>query len=243
MVRIKKLKNVKNEFWLRWKEIKSLFKIVEKINKKIWGGITKKEKIILEINKSSLVVMLYGFVERLLSVLVQEIYNNLKSDVNLNYSELIESLKKHISKNLMKINSSRQRDVRHDVQGDFLYNDLYKKEPFPISHCLLIDYDGIKKPMCISNNIQYKEIKDILEDFDLKDLCWLDGSRLSNSLDSLLIARNILSHWWKSFQEYWKSISISDFKRWLTDVEDMYNTIILWIDKYLIDKKYMIVVE
>lgn len=238
-MRIKILKNVKKNFWLKIKEIESLQKIIEKKNQKmIAGNLTKNDIFLLKINKSSLVIMLYGFVERLISVVVNEIYSHLKKENNLNYSMLLPSLKRHITDNLMKIADSKRKGW-FDSQGDFLYHDLYNQKNFPILHCLLIDYDGIKKPMCISDNIKYNQIKDIFTDFKLWNICHLKGEFLSPTLESLLRARNILSHWWKSFEEYWGTINLEDLKKWIKDIKNMYNTIIPCVESYLVGRKYI----
>jgi hypothetical protein len=121
--------------------LKNIYKLLNSIKRRnLKAKLTSTDKMLISIDKSAIIIMMYSFLEFFLSKILILIYQSIRNDPNGKFSDLSNKFKDHISDNIMKINRGTPLTSWKNHMAQKLYDDLDQCKTFPIMNSLLIEY-------------------------------------------------------------------------------------------------------
>ncbi|MFK7001306.1 MAE_28990/MAE_18760 family HEPN-like nuclease [Flavobacterium oreochromis] len=181
------------------------------------------DRTVFKILKANLLLMLYNFVESVISNSIDEIRDTIYNDNNTTF----DNLKKEIKIQIIK-------DLKTNINAENF-----------ITSCMQISKDIIKYPFkkekISKGNIDIEIIKELslVYGFNIKDSNYLETGH-GKTLSDIKIKRNDLAHGTYSFAEVGKDYTLTDLEKITTQTINYITFITDEISKYLIQKKFNI---
>ncbi len=208
--------NVKQIIAERQNEINLYFEHLEKIEKEV-------DKTLFKIMKANILLMLYNFVEAIVSNSIDEIRDQIYNDIDVSFDHLKVEIRTQILKDLKK-NISPENFVK---SCNYVSNDIIKL--------------SFKKEEISKGNIDRSTIIELatIYGFNVKQSNYGETAH-GNTLKVIKDKRNDLAHGTFSFAEIGKDYSIQDIEYLKNKTIAYLNFVVSQIDIYIEEKKYMI---
>jgi len=224
--------NTKNDFDNRKIEVEDYFTFLEIIDgdetriKYITNGNTVEEKISNKLQTifiANTFLILYNLIESTVRNSIVEIYIKIQEDNN-SYEKLSKNLQKiWINQKIDKLKEGR---YNHDtllktIQN--IANNILAKETIALS----------KDDINISGNIDAKKIRKLAQQIGFAE------SRNGRSLEKIKNKRNRLAYGEQTFYDVGKNFTLNELNNFKQETFDYLSDVILKIEKYILDQKYM----
>ena len=224
--------NTKNDFDNRKIEVEDYFTFLEIIDgdetriKYIKNGNTVEEKISNKLQTifiANTFLILYNLIESTVRNSIVEIYIKIQEDNN-SYEKLSKNLQKiWINQKIDKLKEGR---YNHDtllktIQN--IANNILAKETIALS----------KDDINISGNIDAKKIRKLAQQIGFAE------SRNGRSLEKIKNKRNRLAYGEQTFYDVGKNFTLNELNNFKQETFDYLSDVILKIEKYILDQKYM----
>ena len=216
--------NVHSTYEDRKSEIEFYYSVLESMDSAD-VSISTNDTMLFRIMKSNFILMLYNMVEATISTGISEIYEAVKND-HCDYKNVIEEI----------------QNIWRDAQIEQVYRSSTELKAYTNRVKLLVEHvtsDApliLKKEMLhINGNLNARKIKNICDQHRIRYYVEGDESRM----EEVRRMRNMLAHGDESFSQCARDSTLSDLCKTKDIIISFLNGIIIGMEDYCINKRYL----